>query len=1435
MSDINANATVTLTVNGKQAQNMLEQLKRQASDLEDKITKAAAAGDKVQLKKFQRELKQTRRQIGQIESATQGVENVLRRLDKASPKELSRTLKELKKSLNGIERGTDEWNKQCESIKRVKAEIANVNEELRETEKEHVGLVDRINGFVDKWGNIIAGVAAVGTGLVMAGRKAVNAFAEMDAEMANVRKFTGLADDEVKELNEDFKKMDTRTSREDLNKLAEEAGRLGKSSKEDVLGFVKAADQINVALDELGDGATLTLSKLTNIFGDEARLGTEKSLLAVGSVINDLSQNCTASAGYLAEFGKRMAGVGAQAGMTIPQIMAFAAVLDSQGQACEMSATALSQLIMNLFKEPSKIAKATGMDLDELNKALKRSTNEGLLMLLQKLKELGNMDVLAPVFKNMGENGARASQVLATLAGNVEMVKWQQEQATQSFEDATSVTNEFNVQNSTVEAELDKAKKRVTELAIDLGEKLMPVMKHVISTTTLTLKAMSTTIDFLARNKEAIIVLTAMVTAYTIAVKANAIALKAQAAWHAVCKGTAIAYHAVVNTLQAGHIAFNLVLAKLQGNWARQSSLMVDLKRKGLSLASGWGVLLAATVALGYGIYKTLSKMNEMSASEKTLAEVRQKGQEGIVEEKNKIEALIKVAKDEKLSLDDRQKAVNALNKIIPNYNAQLDATTGKYMENKKALDDYLNSLAKKYELEGAKDLLKEIGKEKAKLAMELKEADDAIEKDKRINASSNFVGGREGRAMDTGAATYTAHLKNNKASIQKKIDEQNQKEHAIFDVYGNDLGKQAAEEINKKPVITNNGGGGGSVPVVDDDKKNKKSDKFKAEQDWQKEQNALNKKAYMEGEKDYEAYVSRMEEIEQEFYQKVLANKKITAEEKAEAEANLAEAKKKQTDRKNSPDDWKAKEEALNRIAYAKGEKDYEQYTARMDEINVEYWKKKMERSDVSAKDLLEAQAQYQEALKKQEDNATSASREAEDKAYNAQLAELKQRYIDGLSDTKTYEDAVELAELEHLRKVVQLYKEGTKERLAAEKEYQNKVFANQQKIIQRQQQVKQQLKEEYFGMNADERLTKYDSDMAALEQVYHAEVKAAGDNAAEKLRIEEAFEKAKLALRKKYAIDSIGVTKNGMEKANEKLANWLESDAGQAVTQSFSTVMSGMGEIFSGVSSLVQAELEKETAAINARYSAEISAAEGNNYKVAKLEKEKQAALAKAKNEANKKLFAMQVIQAVAQTAQNAISAYGSAAAIPVVGYIMAPIAAAMAIAAGMIQIAAIKKQQQASEAQGYAQGGFTPQGRVNEEVGVVHAGEWVASQKLLASPVARPLINALDYAQRTNTIGSLRADDVSRTIVGTGAVASPSPQPVIIQAPTDNVASAALAQSAAVLSKYEETMNRLSQRLNEPFVTVNTVTGDTGIKQAQEEYDTLIRNKSPKSRRK
>jgi len=300
-----------------------------------------------------------------------------------------------------------------------------------------------------------------------------------------------------------------------------------------------------------------------------------------------------------------------------------------------------------------------------------------------------------------------------------------------------------------------------------------------------------------------------------------------------------------------------------------------------------------------------------------------------------------------------------------------------------------------------------------------------------------------------------------------------------------------------------------------------------------------------------------------------------------------------------------------------------------------------------------------------------------------------------------------------------------------------------------------------------------------------------------------------------------------SGMQGAVASSAEWLKSDGGKALLGTMSTLSSGMSEIFSQVTSMMEADLEIQTAAIEKRYEKELSLAEGNTYKTTKLEEQKEKDIAKAKQEANRKSFAMQVIQAVAQTATNALNAYGSAAAIPVTGYILAPIAASMAVAAGMLQIAAIKQQQQASEAQGYSKGGFTPDGAVDEVTGVVHAGEWVASQKLTKNPNTRPLLEALDYAQRTNTVGSLTAADVSRSITAPILLASQQQaQPTIITNNTYN--------STVDGSKYEEVMNRLADRLDEPFVTVNTVSGDYGMQRAQEAYERLIKNKSPKSRK-
>ena len=1365
MSNINTNATVTLTVNGKQAEDMLLKLKSQAANLEKAIEKAAAAGNKQQLTKLKRELKETNRQISQIENAAKGVEHVLQRLDETSPKELNRTLAQLKRNLNGLERGSEEWNRQCEAIKRVKAEIAKVNSQLRENES----LWERMNRKLNDWQTALAGIAAAITGIIMAGRSAVNAFADMEQEMANVRKFTGMNASEVEQLNEEFQKIDTRTGREQLNKLAQEAGRLGKTSQEDVLGFVKAADQINVALDDLGDGATLTLSKLTNIFGDEERLGTEKALLAVGSVINELSQNCTASAPYLANFTQRMAGVGAQAKMTIPEIMGFAAVLDSQGQAVEMSATAVSKVIMDMFKENDKIIKATGLNAKEFNETLKKSTNEGLLMLLDRLHELGNIDVLAPVFKDMGENGARAAQVISALAGNLDMVRWEQEEATKAFAEGTSVTNEFNVQNSTVQAGLDKARKGVTEMAVALGEQLQPIMKHVISSTTLLLKFMSTSITFIKENAFTLASLTAAFIAYKIAVNASNIAFKAHYAWLVISKAATTAYKTTVATLHAAHLLLQMGLAKLQGNWVRQSWLMSDLKKQSAYLASGYGAIIAAAILLGTALYKLYKRMTEVSQSEKDLQEIRKRGQEGIIDEKNKIDALIAVARDETQSLKDRHTAIDALNKIIPNYNAQLDDTTGKYKENKKALDDYLKSLTRKYEIEGAKDKLRDIGKQRVDLNLEKQRQERVVAMDEMEARTETVMPGQEGKVVQLGVNSLRASNRRALAKTKEDLAELDQREANILGIYGEDIKKEALNDAKKEQKQEQQTQNPPYTPPKTD-KKTKTEDVLKPQKDWKTREQALNRIAYAKGEKDFEDYTNRMTEIDIEYNQKVMANKKASTEQKMEAEASYYEAKKKLVDDKN--------------VQSAKQENDY----------------------------------------------------------YNELVATEKQRYIDGKVDQKTFDDALELMELEHLRRLTKVYTDGSKEQLQAQKNYQNKLVENQkrnQKIVEDNEKKHQKelakIKEDYFGDNKSEKKEKYDKDSSALDEVYAQEIKAAGDDAKEKLRIEEAYQKAKVALAKKYGQEYNDTSKNFLENMTEDITEWLNSDLGQAVQGSFDTLTSGMSSIFSGMTSLIQAELEIQTAAIEKRYDKEISQAEGNNYKVKKLEEQKQKELAKKKNEANKKMFAMQVIQAVAQTAQNAISAYGSAAAIPLVGYILAPVAAAMAVAAGAIQIAAIKKQQQASESQGYAKGGFTPKGGKYEEVGVVHAGEWVASQEMLANPVARPIINALDYAQRTNTIGSLRADDVSRTIAPVAYSTPQQQQPIIVQQQSDGLAAAAIVQNTKAIQGYADTMKQLEKRLSEPFVTVNTVTGDTGIKKAQDEYQILMRNKAPKSRRK
>ena len=1378
MANYTSTANVVLSVNGKQAEKMLAQLEKDARRLEKQIEKAATAGDKATMKKLQRELNSTRRMMDQLKGSSASVDNILRRLDKATPKELNKALRQLKNELNGIERGTAAWDAHVAKIKAVKAEIDRVNETMREQQS----LSDRVMDWINKWQVALLAVGAAITGLVLAGRKAVNAYAEMEQEMANVRKFTGMSAEEVEALNEEFKKIDTRTPREELNQLAQEAGRLGKSSQEDVLGFVRAADKINVALDDLGSGATLTLSKLTGILGDEQRLGTEKALLSVGSVINELSQNCSASAPYIAEFASRMGGVGAQAGMTVQQIMGFAAVLDSNNQKLEASSTALSQVIVRIYQDPAKYARVAGMDVQKFANLVKTDMNAALIEFLSTLKQAGNMDVLSPMFKDMGENGSRAISALSTLANHIEDVKSQQLVANQAFEEATSIDKEFEVQNNTVQAGLDKAKNRVNELAVELGEKLQPVMRLVISSSTIALKALSAMVDFFIKYRKEIAAGVIAIAAYNVIMLVyntrTVLATKATALFHG-------ALRLVRGIIPAVRLLFTPLINAVQyfTNGLQVNYTMQERWRKSMAAMkfSNW---IGLVLALGAAIYALANRFKsaaeeaekarkEQEEYRRSLTDLDEKSSEYCHAEIARLEALYKEATDEAKSTDERRVAAEKLQALYPDYFKNLSTEQIMVGQAKTAYDQLRDSIIEVARARAAADKIVE--NEKELLTLEQQE-----------------LGLRQKRDADK--RVYDAAV----------ADWERAREMESYQSYSNSTDAAVGQMVDVAPYARRVASTG---------------------------------ETYEASEAAYQANVTKQRQLnEANEYLRVKYN--VSAEALADPETpeinlpgNTPLDPSASADRFAAEKDWREQQEASARISYATGVTDYVEYTKEMDRIAVEFCEKQLLHTDLTETERLRITAEWREAQRKQQEHLDEQTIEAENNRYNTELAQLKQFYIDGSVSKETFDIKMEEAEIEHQRRLVAAAKEGSRERLQAEQQLQSLLIAQRQRKQQETERLEAKyaaMKKDFFGDNPQEAQAKLDADLALLQVVYDRELAAAGNNADERLRIEEAFEKAKLALKKKYGLLAEEDTRNAMERGVADSVEWLNSDGGKALTGTMDTLVSGMSAVFSSLSSMVQAELEMQTAAINKRYDAEISRAEGNSYKVKKLEKQKEAEIAKAKNEANRKMFAMQVIQAVAQTATNALNAYGSAAAIPVVGYILAPIAAGLAVAAGAIQIAAIKKQQQASEAQGYMSGGFTPDGKPDEVAGVVHKGEWVASQKLVNNPQTRPLLEALDYAQRNNTIGSITHSDVSRSITAPMLIAA-APQASPAPAVVNNYYSEGERSDG-----YADTMRRLADRLDEPFVTVNTVTGDHGILKAQDEYDRLMRNKAPKSRK-
>ena len=636
-----ANYTQTLTIllNGEQARANIEHLQKELRILDGMLKRANERGDKNvgHILKNQKALRQT---LAQLTKDTRGYEEVLSNLNGSSIAQLERAYRALKREVRNTNPALDEFASKQKQLKLLQDRIQALNGQARQTESIFARVSDRFNRY---FGMVSAGIASV-TGLSLAFRSAAQSAAEMDDIYSDVMKSTGLTREEVVELNEEFKKMDTRSSREGLNRLAYEAGKLGIAAKEDVLAFVRAADQINVALGEdLGEGAITNIGKIADVFGLTDSMGIEKSLISIGSAINALGQDSTAAEAYLVEFTQRLAGVGAQSRMSVQDLLGYASGLDQSAMNVEMAATAFQTFIMDMFSDTATFAGYANMEVREFASLLNTDVNAAVMRVLTSLHEAGGFEQLVPMFKDMGADGARAVSVLASMASNIDAVRQAQALSNVEFEKATSLANEFDTKNNNRMAQLEKARKAFKDTIIEFGETLSPVLLQTTNLSTIAIK-------FLAQHgKEVLTVAATYGTLFA--------AYKVWQGWQGIVSG----WH---KTRRVAVLALSAAYNTLSGNISKAATRLKEL-RAALGSMGVLGVMATVLPAVVTGIAALIRRSREASAAMRSFNEETGKL-------KLEADSLLKIIETSSPSTDRYRQAVNKLQETYGPYLASL-------------------------------------------------------------------------------------------------------------------------------------------------------------------------------------------------------------------------------------------------------------------------------------------------------------------------------------------------------------------------------------------------------------------------------------------------------------------------------------------------------------------------------------------------------------------------------------------------------------------------------------------------------------------------------------------------------------------------------------------------------------------------------------------
>lgn len=1372
------------------------------------------------MQQYDKEIDSTNVDIKETRRRMQLVNNTLATLKTSSIRDLEYSMKALNRQMRGMQRGTEQFKQMELKAKQLKTALQAVRAEGVAQES----WIKRCADWFNRMQGIALGAVAAISGITFTVKKCVEEYAKMDDEMTNVRKYTGQAAEEVERMNEDFKKMDTRTPRQKLNQLAEDAGRLGITSTAAVEDFVDGADKINVALgDDLGDKAVSQIGKLAQMFGEDKTKGLRGAMLATGSAVNELAQNSSASAGYLVDFTARVAGVGKQAGFTQAQIMGLASVLDQNMQQDETAATAVQNLLAKMFQDSAKFAKIAGLNVKEFANTLKEDANGALLQFLAAMRAKGGFADLAPMFEEMKMDGSRATGVLTVLADKLDDIKTAQNLANEAYSEGKSVLNEFETQNESVQAQLDKASKKFLDLSIELGQKLYPAARYCISAASLGVRALSTLVDFVKDYWRILIVLTAAIVTYTAVSKAKLIAEKAQMAWLSI----------MILREKAHLVLVGLKTSALKTMAIVQMALTREIKLTTAAQMLWNKVLLANPITAVIAVVAGLTAAIVTLSEETSTAEQAQRDYNDAVTDANKqaaeeeasIMRLVSAIQSNTSAESDRKAALEELNgKLMREHLGNITEEAVRTGNATRQIEAYIDVMKKKIIIDGLQKKLAESIAKSADLENWLEEG---------RNYKPGFLQGVLDSFNPFPSKKVAASNPHFQKDLEREIDKEKQYQKRLLDKI-NELESQHFEVSDPEPWRNNGYNGKGNDGTI-----------------IKKQSTAV---THQVSEKERKA--------------------RVKAEKAAAAEARKrqAEAKRKQ---KQAADSIKAETNELmadNAKAYAEGKKTYQQFIDDRQNIQIKGFAKLKQlygEESNEYKQLLDNQVnvvkQHDAAIQKMNEQTIERERLQKEASIKAQYYDVNSKIYQ--NDTALNE-ALYKNDVEAMKKRLALYKdrEGSEEWLDLKAEMEQAELDHQ---LQMQETYQNQLKElrQQFGkqdLQAQETMylngldNLYKNGLIKEEEYQQMKLEITKQFAAQRAQIDAADHgagSAQLKINDKstemvnsaraaagesqttsnatlggYFSSQVENYQNTMEKLKELYGNdkqnhaaymqakaQVTSDYLNDLVEKTAVVYNGINGILSASSSYAQACSDLEQAKISKNYEKQIAAAGNNSKKKKKLEEKRDKELAAAKSKANKKAMKIEIAQAIASTAMSAINAYASAAAIPTIGWTLAPIAAGMATAAGMIQLAAIKKQHQA-EAAGYYEGGYTGGNRYRKEAGVVHEGEFVANHNAVNNSSIRPALDLIDRAQRSNTVGSLTADDITRSLgQGSSTVVAP-----VVNVNNDNT------EVRQSLDGVNAAVSRLTQTLDDGIEVEVPISGRRGLHRRLQDYQRILNNK-------